>query len=202
MEVVELRADDAAAIEQTAAILVAGFRTQAPTAWPDLVAARQEVLASCAVGRLSLIARDDDGNVLGWIGGESHYDGHVWELHPLVVAPAWQGQGIGRALVAALETRARERGGLTLFLGTDDEIDQTSLSGVELYPEPLAHLAAIRNLRRHPCGFYQRLGFAIVGVIPDANGFGKPDILMAKSLRRQPAAGGSPVSPTLEEEER
>jgi aminoglycoside 6'-N-acetyltransferase I len=202
MEIVELRVDDTAAIEQTAAILVAGFRTQAPTAWPDLDAAREEVRASCAEGRLSLIARDDAGAVLGWIGGEAQYDGHVWELHPLVVDPARQGRGIGRALVAALETRVRERGGLTLLLGTDDEVDQTSLSGIELYPEPLAHLAAIRNLRRHPFGFYQRLGFTIVGVIPDANGFGKPDILMAKSLRRQPAANKSPILSTLEEEER
>lgn len=157
--------------------------------------------ASFEEGRLSLIARDDDGDVLGWIGGAAQYDGHVWELHPLVVEPTRHGRGIGRALVTALEDRARERGGLTLFLGTDDEVDQTSLSGVALYPDPLAHLAAIRNLRRHPFGFYQRLGFTIVGVIPDANGFGKPDILMAKSLRPRRAAGGPSERVMVDEEE-
>jgi aminoglycoside 6'-N-acetyltransferase I len=36
----------------------------------------------------------------------------------------------------------------------------------------------------HPYEFYQKLGYVIVGVIPDANGPGKPDILMAKSLAR------------------
>jgi hypothetical protein len=36
---------------------------------------------------------------------------------------------------------------------------------------------------RHPNEFYQKLGYEIVGVIPDANGLGKHDILMAKSLR-------------------
>jgi aminoglycoside 6'-N-acetyltransferase I len=37
-------------------------------------------------------------------------------------------------------------------------------------------------LRGHPYEFYQKMGFAIVGVMPDANGIGKPDIYMAKRL--------------------
>ena len=47
----------------------------------------------------------------------------------------------------------------------------------------LEHLARIENLRGHPYEFYQRLGFSIVGAMPDANGFGKPDIYMAKRCR-------------------
>ena len=30
--------------------------------------------------------------------------------------------------------------------------------------------------------FYQKLGYEIVGLIPDANGPGKPDIMMARRL--------------------
>jgi aminoglycoside 6'-N-acetyltransferase I len=60
----------------------------------------------------------------------------------------------------------------------------TSLGGVDLFPSPLEHLARVRNLRRHPYEFYQKQGYVIVGVVPDANGFGKPDILMAKSVGR------------------
>jgi aminoglycoside 6'-N-acetyltransferase I len=37
----------------------------------------------------------------------------------------------------------------------------------------------------NPLAFYQRVGFEIVGVIPDANGPGKPDILMAKRVSPQ-----------------
>ena len=70
----------------------------------------------------------------------------------------------------------------TIFLGTDDETGQTSLAGVDLYPNVLTKLAHVRNLRGHVFGFYQKLGYVVVGAIPDANGFGKPDILMAKRI--------------------
>ena len=43
-------------------------------------------------------------------------------------------------------------------------------------------MARIRNLKDHPFEFYLRLGFRIAGVLPDANGFGKPDIFLAKRV--------------------
>jgi aminoglycoside 6'-N-acetyltransferase I len=52
-----------------------------------------------------------------------------------------------------------ERGGLTIFLGTDDEQAQTALAGMDLYPDVWPHLRAIRN-RRHPYEFYQKLATA------------------------------------------
>ncbi|MFN2459289.1 MAG: hypothetical protein ABR591_01150 [Candidatus Velthaea sp.] len=58
----------------------------------------------------------------------------------------------------------------------------TSLGGVDLYPNVLEHLAALEDRKSHPFGFYRRLGYAVVGVVPDAEGFGKPDILMAKRV--------------------
>jgi aminoglycoside 6'-N-acetyltransferase I len=115
----------------------------------------------------------------------------VWELHPLVVRRDWQGRGIGRTLVARLEAEVAVRGGLTLWVGTDDEAYLTSASGVDLYPNPLAHLAALRNLNRHPFEFYQKLGFELVGIVPDANGFGRPDLLLAKRVGRKEAMSES-----------
>ncbi|MDP9374498.1 MAG: GNAT family N-acetyltransferase [Chloroflexota bacterium] len=184
MRIIDLRPEDEPAARQVAALLVEGFREQAPDAWPTLDDALREVRESFGTERLSRVAVDEDNVVLGWIGGIRQYDGNVWELHPLVVHPGHRRRGIGRALVADLEERVRERDGLTLWLGTDDETGQTSLACVDLYHDVCAHIAAIRNLRGHPYEFYRRLGFVIVGVMPDANGLGKPDIYMAKSLRR------------------
>ncbi len=184
MQIVDLRSDHESAIHQVAALLVEGFATNWPGAWPDLESALEEVRESFAAGRISRVAQDSDGTVLGWIGGISQYRGHMWELHPLVVRVNQQGKGIGRALVADLEERVRERGGLTITLGTDDVTGQTTLSGIDLFPHVWEHVTWIKNLSRHPYEFYQKQGYVIVGVMPDANGLGKPDILMAKSVVR------------------
>lgn len=182
MEIIDLDPDDAQQIQATAALLHAVF----PEFWTDLEMALEEVHASLEPGHVSRVALDDDGHVLGWIAAIPQYGEPPnvtgWELHPLVVDPAHQGQGVGRALVADLEWQLVARGALTLYLGTDDEDGSTSLSGVDLYDDPFAHVQAIRNLNRHPYEFYQKCGFVITGVIPDANGLGRPDILLAKRL--------------------
>ena len=125
------------------------------------------------------VALDDEDRVLGWIAARPEYDGHVWEIHPVVVDQRVRGQGIGRALMQDIERRAAERGVDTLRLGSDDENEMTSLGGVDLYPDPLSHLQRLEDRKGHPFGFYLRCGFSVVGVIPDANGPGKPDILLA-----------------------
>lgn len=186
MRILDLRPHHSARIRQAAKLLVEGFREHWPEAWPDLDDALAEVIEALGENRICRVAVDDRGKVLGWIGGISEYDGHAWELHPLVVDPSVQGQGIGRALVADLEEQVRQRGGLTIYLGTDDENEMTSLAGLDLYPDPLSHLARIQNRRRHPFEFYQKLGYALSGVIPDANGWGKPDILMTKRVGSSP----------------
>jgi len=170
-------------VEQAAGWLVTGLRAHWPDAWPDMAAALDEVGEALADDRICRAAVDEDGLLLGWIGGiPGGYSGRVWELHPLVVRRERQGEGIGRALVRDLEAHVRERGAQTLWLGTDDEDDMTTLSGVNLYEDLPGHIARIGNLKGHPYEFYQKCGFVIAGVVPDANGPGKPDILMAKRI--------------------
>jgi aminoglycoside 6'-N-acetyltransferase I len=186
LRIVDLTLDDATLVQQAAGLLVEGFREHWPDAWPDMAAAQTEVREALSEDRICRAAVDGSGVLLGWIGGiPGGYSGRVWELHPLVVRPARQGQGIGRALVHDLEAQVRLRGAITLWLGTDDEDAMTTLSGVDLYDDPAGHIARIRNLKGHPYEFYQKCGFVIAGVVPDANGPGKPDILMAKRVAQE-----------------
>lgn len=179
----DLAPEDEAAAGQAARLLIEGFRDDWPGAWPNEEEALQEVREALGRDRICRVARGEDGTVLGWVGGISGYEGKVWELHPLVVRSDIQRKGIGRALVSDLEARVTERGALTLWLGTDDVTNMTTLSGTDLYPDVLGHLANIKNLRGHPYEFYSRLGFSLIGAMPDANGRGKPDIYMAKRCR-------------------
>ena len=180
MQIADLDPANPTLLEQAARLLVEGFREHSPGSWPDMDSARHEERKALEPGKICRIAVDDSGKVLGWVGGASQYDGHVWELHPLVIDPQHQRQGIGRALVNDLERRVAERDGLTILVGSDDEDDMTTLSGVDLYDNTWQRIANIRNLRGHPYEFYQKMGFHIVGVVPDANGYGKPDIILAK----------------------
>jgi aminoglycoside 6'-N-acetyltransferase I len=149
-----------------------------------LHSAKEEVLWSTRKEKISLVALQEQKQVVGWIAALTtiDYPGRVWELHPLVVAADCRGRGIGSALVRELEEHIRQRGGRTIWLGADDENGLTTVSGIDLYPRPIEKLMAIRNLSNHPYEFYQKMGFSLVGVLPDANGAGKPDIFMAKRL--------------------
>jgi aminoglycoside 6'-N-acetyltransferase I len=170
-------------IARTAELLLNTFRGRSND-WPDLTSARDEVLASLEGGRISRIRLDDRGEVVGWIGAIPSYGGHVWELHPLVVRESDRRRGIGRALLEDLERLAAERGALTLWVGSDDEQGETTLSGVDLYLNIPEAIRGIRNLRHHPYEFYVKAGFTVAGVLPDANGRGKPDIFLAKRVGR------------------
>lgn len=181
MKITDLKPENNILVEQVATILREAFEDTTDT-WSTLESARDEVLESFGVGHLSRVALDDKGNALGWVGGIPDYNGHVYELHPMAVKPSAQGQGIGTALVTDLEEQARARGAITVMLGTDDESNGTSLYGRDLYPDVASFIGGIRNKSRHPYEFYEKCGYVIVGLIPDANGFGKPDILMAKRV--------------------
>lgn len=63
---------------------------------------------------------------------------------------------------------------------------KTSLSKTDLYATDIQNeIRNIRNLDNHPYEFYLKNGYRIVGVIPDAGGRCKPDILMAKRLSEE-----------------
>lgn len=186
LTIVDLKPDDGARIDQVAQLVFEAF-THIPDWVPTLERAREEVRALFAPNRISRVALQDGGMsearyAVGWVGGIEEYDGNAYELHPLAVKPSHQRRGIGTALVRDLEEQARQRGAITVYLGTDDEFGGTTLYGKDVYPNVLEHVAQIRNINNHPYEFYIKCGYAVVGIVPDANGFGKPDIFMAKRI--------------------
>ena len=47
----------------------------------------------------------------------------------------------------------------------------------------MSHVAATEaTARGHALTFYRRHGYEIVGLLPDVNGAGRPDIMLAKRL--------------------
>ena len=151
--------------------------------WPTLKDALEEI-EERLIPENTLLAAISDDVVIGW-GGilAPDYNGNVFELHPLAVRSDKRKYGVGRAIVMALEDEARRQGGLTIQLGSDDEKDggETSFANVDLYDD---FAEKIKNFEpgTHPAGFYMKLGYKIIGVMPDANGIGKPDIFFGKRL--------------------
>ena len=144
--------------------------------------AEAEVALRCGEDDWLGIAALEGERLIGWVGAIRTYS-HGWELHPLVVMPDRQRHGIGSALLAAIEDRARRDGVLTMFFGTDDEHGGTTLFGRDLWPDLAHHTATVEpSARGHALGFYRRHGYQVIGVLPDVNGAGRPDILMAKRL--------------------
>jgi aminoglycoside 6'-N-acetyltransferase I len=176
----DLTAADGARLDGAARLLNVAF---APLGvWTTMAEALQEVVDSLGADRVSRVAVTSDGVVIGWIGAIREYDGLVWQLHPIVVDETCRRRGVGRALVLDLETILKARGGLTLWAGSDDLAGETSLGGMDLYLALPAALDAVRSWGRHPLPFYRRLGFHVIGVMPDANGPGRPDIFLGKRL--------------------
>jgi aminoglycoside 6'-N-acetyltransferase I len=181
MKIVDLDPDDRAAIEQVAALLV-DFAPNQAAAWPDLAEAIETVEESLDEDFVARVALNDAGNVIGFAAAAPQYS-NAWELHPLVVARDEQGRGVGRALVRDVEELIAGEEGLTVYVGADDLDDATSLAAEDLFPGVLERVGELRiRKHRHPIGFLQHLGYEIVGVIPDANGPGQPDIWLARSL--------------------
>ena len=189
--IVDLGNEPPSTLEQAAILLSEHFGE--PQGWPTVELARAEVSRVLTDGFARAMLRG--GILLGWIGGLPEYDGRVWELHPMIVHRDFRRQGVGRTLVSVFENEAQRRGALTVTLGTDDDSDMTSLSGVNLYTDVPGYLAQLRDLGRfHPFLFYSALGYVVTGVMPDANGRGRPDIYMSKPVSIPKPAAALPGS--------
>ena len=179
MQIVNMMQLNKSQIIQAAQILTDSL----PIGWPTLQDALVEIEERLKPEN-TMLAALEDGIVIGWGGILAPiYDGNVYELHPLAVRSDKRRLGTGRAIVEVLENEARKQGGLTIYLGSDDERDrgETSLANTDLYDDLPGKIKSF-DPGTHPSGFYLKLGYKIIGVMPDANGKGKPDIFFGKRL--------------------
>ena len=141
----------------------------------------KRMLSKRRIGLVAIINTDTGLRVAGVIGAIPQYGITGWELDPLAVLKEYRGLGIGRFLIKSIEDEVAKRGGVMIYLGSDDEHGTTSLYGVDLFEDTFEKIKNIES-HGHPFPFYEKMGYKIVGVFPDANGIGKPDIWMAKRL--------------------
>jgi len=90
------------------------------------------------------VVRDRDGEVQGHLQAVPR-DGSVWEVTNTAVSPAARGRGYGRLLLEHAVEEARRAGARSVVLATGT--------------------ADVGNLR-----FYQRCGFRMTRIVPDAFG--------------------------------
>jgi aminoglycoside 6'-N-acetyltransferase I len=84
---------------------------------------------------------------------------------------------------AAAKGQVATRGAAVLVLSTADATQATSLSGADIYADPIAALGSLTYRKEHPARFWQRIGYSLVGVVPDAEGPGIPSIMLARRPR-------------------
>ena len=182
MKIVDMKTLDKSQLKQAAQMLC----DELTIGWPTFADAMDEIemlLNDEDEPDALFLATVQDGEVVGWGGMLPEYNGNVYELHPLVVRHDQQGKGIGGKLLAAIEEAAKAKGGITLYLGADDEAPggETSFANVDLYDDLPTRISEFKP-GTHQTAFYLKHGYTVVGVVPDANGKGKPDIMMAKAL--------------------
>lgn len=184
VEIRDFDAADAGLVDDLAQLSVDAAAMHAPRWLPTLADAHEELRDASVEGHTTRVLYED-GAPRGW-GSVFHVYGSVWEFHPLLVDVAHHRRGLGSRLVEDLEGHVASAGGGVLFVSTSDETGATSLSRTDLYVDPIRALASFEVSESPAVAFWVRMGFSLVGLLPDAEGLGKPSIHLAKRPKRQP----------------
>lgn len=184
MKITPVAAGDTQLLDKLARLTYDSARSHNPSWLPTLQDATETVQEALAPGTVCRVLMSDDEVPIGWIAANPQGHG-VWELHPLLIAPAHQRRGHGRTLVSEIEKLALAEGARTMILSTADAVRATTLGGIDLFVNPLAALAGIDVTdpkAGHAYQFWVKVGYSLVGVLPDAEGPGIPSIQCAKLL--------------------
>jgi uncharacterized protein len=96
-----------------------------------------------------LVARTEDGKIIGAVGCEAYKEYGL--LRSLVIHPSYRGLGLGRGLIAEMETYAQEKGIKTLYLLTTTAADYFPRLGFQIsqrssVPDCIAATEEFKNL--------------------------------------------------------
>ncbi|MFK7893660.1 MAG: GNAT family N-acetyltransferase [Granulosicoccus sp.] len=182
-QIQEIPVDDLLQLKAIAKLSTVAARQHSPD-WLATVSDAMTELERCIIpenlSRMALHER----NPVGWISAFP-VNNAVWEIHPLLVDPSTHGEGVGSLLVKEVEKTLTVRGVRTIQLSTSDATHATTLSGKDLYIDPLGELQKLDvtdSTLGHAYQFWIRSGYKVVGVLPDAEGMGIPSICFAKRL--------------------
>ena len=97
VQIIDLLPENEDAVRQAATLLFEVFKEHHPNAWPTMEAAMEEVKETFGENRISRVAVDSDGLVLGWIGGigAERSQEYAWELQLWLCARSGRGGGWG-----------------------------------------------------------------------------------------------------------
>lgn len=179
-KIIDLKASDLDRIVAISGFLFDCFQKYSPKWLPDQEHCIKQIHDSFNVDRRSRVMLNEDGQPVGWIG--AIIDDDSWEIHPIAVSPDHQGRGVGKMLVADIEDLARSTGAVSVWAGTSDETNSTSFSRIDLYNELTRAFENIEAPDDHPIKFWLKIGYSLVGVMPDDEGLGQPSIHFAKRL--------------------
>lgn len=127
------------------------------------------------------VAIDKTGTIAGWMAATREHP-HGWRAMPLVVRADLRRRGVGRALIADLAAFVAEDGPGTVYASLPGEVS-TSITGRALFPNVLGRVLDVPSPDDHPLTFYRRVGFEVVGVLPDVVCPGTHELLLAKPVR-------------------
>jgi D-alanine-D-alanine ligase len=136
----------------------------------------EERLAHGAKSGYSFFFAERDGELLGYVAwGRAPLTRASFDLYWIVIAPAAQGQGLGRALLERVELSVAGRGGGNLYVETSSS-------------------KAYARSRR----FYREAGYGRIARLRDFYALGDHKLMFCKVIRARKRARGSSKSRALE----
>ncbi len=175
--------------EQAVKILLEAF--PADEMWSDLdEKMARETVEFSIYGKNICIGIKIGSELAGWVCLRPEYEKikneATWELHPFVISPKFKRKGYGKMLMEEVEKAAQENNIIGIILSSGDEANKTSLSDKEITGENIIEeIKNIKNYKNHPYEFYQKCGYSIIGIIPNAYGIRKTDIWLWKDIRKK-----------------